>query len=281
MRMRCNAITVCKAVIFRRGRCSCSRPRWRILLCLRSGWQRQRVMLCRHNTEMSPRRTMTMKCCARRDHRLVRLESSTTASDFAGEFSAGVHMMNGVLPSARGAQSGADQTPGCRSAGYCCDVHCVVSGWFAAQCNVMGDLCPRLARLLDLPLTMTHCLRARSCRAAGLNLRCDGRSLPGQFPGCAEQVPRNNRCPAIKKLNTATYAALCSAAPARGGCAHDLSVHDPTGVAHGTRVSVCPTDCSGHSSCEPATADFSFLVPVPKDGSGNGYSVELGGDACR
>lgn len=65
-----------------------------------------------------------------------------------------------------------------------------------------------------------------------------------------------------------------------GGCAHDLSVRDPSLVA-GTSVSdKCPVECSGHSDCAPAAADVAFLGEVAADSSGRGCTVTLGGDAC-
>ena len=78
-----------------------------------------------------------------------------------------------------------------------------------------------------------------------------------------------------------TYAPSCAVLlELEGGCAHDLSISDPTGVPAGTRVGeICWEECAGHGSCAAATADFGFLDEI-EDSSGNDVVVELSGDAC-
>eukprot|EP01045_Picozoa_sp_COSAG04_P022405 COSAG04_NODE_2527_length_3972_cov_3.396463_1_plen_1287_part_10 len=63
------------------------------------------------------------------------------------------------------------------------------------------------------------------------------------------------------------------------GCAHDLSLDDPS-IAPNTKVSdVCPTECAGRGGCAPTALDASFLG-VTDDGSGHNHELTLAGDAC-
>eukprot|EP01045_Picozoa_sp_COSAG04_P008050 COSAG04_NODE_438_length_14426_cov_10.589795_1_plen_224_part_00 len=62
------------------------------------------------------------------------------------------------------------------------------------------------------------------------------------------------------------------------GCAHDLSLDDPS-IAPNTKVSgICPAECAGRGGCAPTALDASFLG-VTDDGSGNGHELSLAGDA--
>eukprot|EP01051_Picozoa_sp_SAG22_P002093 SAG22_NODE_89_length_21278_cov_16.698758_12_plen_1385_part_00 len=112
---------------------------------------------------------------------------------------------------------------------------------------------------------------------AGRDVECS--RLQGLCPIQCPVAHENETQPSTPSTIT-DYSANCAVLlELQGGCAHDLSVHDPV-VPLGTSVSdVCPDECSGHGGCEVTAADIGFLGRA-EDSSGRSCSVRLDGDAC-
>eukprot|EP01045_Picozoa_sp_COSAG04_P031299 COSAG04_NODE_5745_length_1504_cov_1.881139_1_plen_231_part_01 len=132
------------------------------------------------------------------------------------------------------------------------------------------DLCPdacAAAASSSPPAPPAWCAQL----ASGGELACGGVSADLCSEACAGAPVVNTQtgyrwsCPVLLRLDA--------------GCAHDLSLDDPS-VGANTRVSdVCPTECSGRGGCASTELDASFLG-VMGDGSGHGHAVTLSGDAC-
>ena len=195
----------------------------------------------------------------------------------------------------QGAASGAVDEPWCAQLAergvLVCDVHadlcpqaCAAAGtqpppppaWCAQlaergslQCDVNADLCPDACAVGVSPQAPAFCtdLAAHAelqCGASsrGVELCPEACAARGQLDG-AQTPGFRLSCPVLLQLED--------------GCAHDLSVDDPS-IAAGTHVSdACPHECSGHVGCLPSTLDVSFLG-VAEDSSGHGRAVELVGD---
>jgi hypothetical protein len=141
-----------------------------------------------------------------------------------------------------------------------------------------GSLCAELA-------SVSFSLRASFCESSGdlCPIVCAGQSSAAKPGGGGRPASGSGGAPqsgsgaagAAPPIAT-TCATLIEL---EGGCAHDLSAHDP-GVAPGTKVSeVCPAECSGHGGCAPMAVDVSFLG-THEDSSGHNVPVELAGAAC-
>ena len=142
----------------------------------------------------------------------------------------------------------------------------------ALVCSSAADLCPQAcaAAVTQPPSPPAMCTQL----AERGSLQCDINAdlCPDACGAAAVGVS-----PATVAAGFHTSCSILLELP--GGCAHDLSVADPSVLAD-TRVgNVCPMECSGRGGCVSAALDVSFLGSVV-DSSGHGHTVDVRSGAC-